>query len=129
MSRFIVQIHGATRLHSDLRLQSGEVLRSWAVPWGPSPDPSIRQLAMPVEDRPLSAGDFEGVGGGQMRGTGVVIIWDDGTAEIVRELPRHLSFLVHGRNLSGGFALREPAISAGFLSRSATRTRARARTF
>jgi DNA ligase D-like protein (predicted 3'-phosphoesterase) len=104
-SRFVVQLHDATRLHFDVRLQSGEVLRSWAVPRGPSLDPGIRRLAVPVEDHPLSAGEFEGVHGGQMRGTGAVIIWDEGTAEIVRDLPGHLSFIVHGRKLSGGFAL------------------------
>jgi DNA ligase D-like protein (predicted 3'-phosphoesterase) len=105
MSRFVVQLHDATRLHFDLRLQSGGVLRSWAVPRGPSLDPSIRRLAVPVEDRPLSTGDFEGVRGGQRRGTGAMIVWDEGTAEIVRDLPGHLSFIVHGRKLSGGFAL------------------------
>jgi DNA ligase D-like protein (predicted 3'-phosphoesterase) len=105
MSRFVVQLHDATRLHFDLRLQSGGVLRSWAVPRGPSLDSSIRRLAVPVEDRPLSAGDFEGVRSGQRRGTGAVIVWDEGTAEIVRDLPGHLSFIVHGRKLSGGFAL------------------------
>jgi DNA ligase D-like protein (predicted 3'-phosphoesterase) len=105
MSHFVVQLHDATRLHFDLRLQSGGVLRSWAVPRGPSLDPSIRRLAVPVEDRPLSAGDFEGVRSGQRRGTGAVIVWDEGTAEILRDLPGHLSFIVHGRKLSGGFAL------------------------
>jgi ATP-dependent DNA ligase len=60
---------------------------------------------VPVEDHPLSAGDFEGVHGGQGRGTGAVIIWDEGPAEIVNDLPGHLSFIVHGHKLSGGFAL------------------------
>jgi DNA ligase D-like protein (predicted 3'-phosphoesterase) len=105
MSRFVVQLHDATRLHFDLRLRSGGVLRSWAVPRGPSLDPGIRRLAVPVEDRPLLAGDFEGVRAGQRRGTGAVIIWDEGSAEIVRDVPGHLSFIVHGRKLSGGFAL------------------------
>jgi DNA ligase D-like protein (predicted 3'-phosphoesterase) len=105
VSRFVVQLHDATRLHFDLRLQSGGVLRSWAVPRGPSLDPGIRRLAVPVEDHPLSAGDFEGVRAGQARGTGAVIIWDEGTAEIVRDGPGHLSFTAHGRKLSGGFAL------------------------
>lgn len=53
----------------------------------------------------MSAGDFEGVHEGQSRGTGAVIIWDEGTAEIVRDEPGHLSFIAHGRKLSGGFAL------------------------
>ena len=105
MPRFVVQLHDATRLHYDLRLQSGEVLRSWAVPRGPSLDPAIRRLAVPVEDHAMSAGDFEGVHTGQARGTGTVIIWDEGTVEIVRDEPGHLSFILHGRKLSGGFGL------------------------
>ena len=60
---------------------------------------------MPVEDHSMSAGDFEGVHDGQTRGTGAVIIWDEGTAEIVRDEPGHLSFVLHGRKLAGRFAL------------------------
>jgi DNA ligase D-like protein (predicted 3'-phosphoesterase) len=105
MSRFVVQLHDATTLHFDLRIQVGEVLRSWAVPKGPSLDPSVRRLAVPVEDHSLSAGDFEGVHTGQARGTGAVIIWDEGTAEIIRDEPSHLSVLLHGSKLTGGFAL------------------------
>jgi DNA ligase D-like protein (predicted 3'-phosphoesterase) len=103
--RFVVQLHDATTLHFDFRLQSGEVLRSWAVPKGPSLDPGVRRLAVPVEDHSLAAGEFEGVHGGQRRGSGTVIIWDEGTADIVRDEPGHLSFILHGRKLSGGFAL------------------------
>jgi DNA ligase D-like protein (predicted 3'-phosphoesterase) len=103
--RFVVQLHDATALHFDFRLQSGDVLRSWAVPKGPSLDPGVRRLAVPVEDHSLAAGEFEGVHDGQRRGTGVVIIWDEGTADIVRDEPGHLSFILHGRKLSGGFAL------------------------
>jgi DNA ligase D-like protein (predicted 3'-phosphoesterase) len=105
LPRFVVQLHDATTLHFDFRLQSGEVLRSWAVPKGPSLDPGIRRLAVPVEDHALSAGEFEGVREGQQRGSGAVIIWDEGTAQIVREEPGHVSFVLHGRKLSGGFAL------------------------
>jgi DNA ligase D-like protein (predicted 3'-phosphoesterase) len=105
LPRFVVQLHDATTLHFDFRLQSGEVLRSWAVPKGPSLDPGIRRLAVPVEDHALSAGEFEGVREAQQRGSGAVIIWDEGTAEIVREEPGHVSFVLHGRKLSGGFAL------------------------
>ena len=105
LPRFVVQLHDATRLHFDFRLQSGEVLRSWAVPRGPSLDPRVRRLAVPVDDHPMSAGDFEGVHDGQKRGTGAVILWDEGTAEIVRDEPGHLSFVLHGRKLSGRFAL------------------------
>jgi DNA ligase D-like protein (predicted 3'-phosphoesterase) len=105
ISRFVVQLHDATTLHFDLRLQVGEVLRSWAVPKGPSLDPAVRRLAVPVEDHALSAGDFEGVHEGHARGSGAVVIWDEGPAEIVRDEPGHLSFILSGRKLSGGFAL------------------------
>ena len=64
-SRFVVQLHDATALHFDLRIQVGDVLRSWAVPRGPSLDPAARRLAVPVEDHTLDAGDFEGVHSGQ----------------------------------------------------------------
>ena len=104
-SRFVVQLHDATTLHFDLRLRFGDVLRSWAVPRGPSQDPAVRRLAVPVEDHSLEAGEFEGVHEGQARGSGAVIIWDEGEAEILRDEPGHVSFLLHGRKLSGGFAL------------------------
>ncbi len=104
-SRFVVQLHDATALHFDLRIQAGEVLRSWAVPKGPSLDPAVRRLAVPVEDHDLSAGDFEGVHEGQARGSGAVIIWDEGPAEITRDEPGRLSFTLHGSKLGGGFAL------------------------
>ena len=105
MSGFVVQLHDATTLHFDLRIRIGEVLRSWAVPKGPSLDPRIRRLAVPVEDHSQSAGDYEGVRAGQVRGSGAVIIWDEGTAEIIRDEPGHLSVLLHGSKLTGGFAL------------------------
>ena len=104
-SRFVVQLHDATTLHFDLRLQVGDVLRSWAVPKGPSLDPGTRRLAVPVEDHDLSAGDFEGVHEGHRRGSGAVIIWDEGPAEIVTDEPGHMSFILHGSKLTGGFAL------------------------
>ncbi len=105
LPRFVVQLHDATTLHFDFRLQAGEILRSWAVPKGPSLDPGVRRLAVPVEDHSLAAGEFEGVHEGQSRGSGAVIIWDEGTAEIIRDEPGHVSFVLHGRKLSGGFAL------------------------
>jgi DNA ligase D-like protein (predicted 3'-phosphoesterase) len=105
VSRFVVQLHDATTLHFDFRLQAGDVLRSWAVPKGPSLDPRVRRLAVPVEDHALSAGDFEGVHEGHRRGSGAVIIWDEGAAEIVRDEPGHLSVILDGSKLQGGFAL------------------------
>ena len=105
LPRFVVQLHDATTLHFDFRLQSGKVLRSWAVPKGPSLDPGVRRLAVPVDDHALTAGEFEGVREGQPRGSGAVIIWDEGTAEILRDEPGHVSFILYGHKLSGGYAL------------------------
>jgi DNA ligase D-like protein (predicted 3'-phosphoesterase) len=81
------------------------VLRSWAVPKGPSLDPAARRLAVPVEDHSLEAGEFEGVHEGSARGTGAVIIWDEGTADIDVGDPDHLSFVLDGRKLRGRFGL------------------------
>jgi DNA ligase D-like protein (predicted 3'-phosphoesterase) len=103
--RFVVQLHDATTLHFDLRLELDGVLRSWAVPKGPSLDPGVKRLAVPVPDHDLDAGDFEGVHAGARRGSGAVIIWDEGTFELVRSSPRHMSFTAHGSKLHGGFAL------------------------
>jgi DNA ligase D-like protein (predicted 3'-phosphoesterase) len=105
MPRFVVQLHDATTLHFDLRLEIGGVLRSWAVPKGPSLDPAVRRLAVPVEDHSPAAGEFEGVHEGQFRGSGAVIIWDEGMVEILREEPDHLSFVVRGHKLTGRFGL------------------------
>jgi bifunctional non-homologous end joining protein LigD len=68
-------------------------------------DPAERRLAVPVEDHPLDAGEFEGVHEGQARGSGAVIIWDEGTVEITREEPDHLSFVLAGQKLAGRFGL------------------------
>jgi DNA ligase D-like protein (predicted 3'-phosphoesterase) len=104
-ARFVVQLHDATTLHFDLRLQIGDVLRSWAVPKGPSLDPAVRRLAVPVEDHSLASGEFEGVYEGQPRGSGAVIIWDEGTVDVLRDEPDHLSFALHGHKLAGRFGL------------------------
>jgi DNA ligase D-like protein (predicted 3'-phosphoesterase) len=104
-SRFVVQLHDATTLHFDLRLEIGGVLRSWAVPKGPSMDPAVRRLAVPVADHSLAAGTFEGVHAGQARGSGAVIIWDEGVGEIVKDQPDHLSFVLDGHKLTGRFGL------------------------
>jgi DNA ligase D-like protein (predicted 3'-phosphoesterase) len=104
-ARFVVQLHDATTLHFDLRLQVGEVMRSWAVPKGPSLDPAVRRLAVQVEDHTLSSGQFEGVHVGQNRGSGAVIVWDEGSVEILRDEPDHVSFSLHGHKLVGRFGL------------------------
>jgi len=103
--RFVVQQHDATTLHFDVRLQHGDVLRSWAVPKGPSLDPTVHRLAMQVDDHSLASGDFEGVHEGQARGTGAVIVWDEGEVDILRDEPDHLSFRLRGQKLTGRFAL------------------------
>ena len=103
--RFVVQLHDATRLNYDFRLQVGDVLRSWAVPRGPSLDPAERRLAVQVEDHSLAAGEFEGVHRGQARGSGAVIIWDEGTLRLLRNERDHLSFELDGYKLHGRFGL------------------------
>jgi bifunctional non-homologous end joining protein LigD len=103
--RFVVQLHDATTLHFDLRLEMGAALRSWAVPKGPSLDPAVRRLAIPVEDHELSAGEFEGVHPDHARGSGAVIIWDEGTLTVLTDAPEHIVFELDGSKLHGRFAL------------------------
>jgi bifunctional non-homologous end joining protein LigD len=105
--RFVVGMHDATTLHFDLRLQFGDVARSWAVPKGPSLDPAVKRLAVPVADHGLDAFDFEGVHAGAARGSGAVIIWDEGTYELRSERDGHFSFVLDGEKLNGAFALTE----------------------
>src|SRR5438270_12775255 len=115
----VVQKHHASRLHYDFRLELDGVLKSWAVPKGPSLNPKEKRLAIMVEDHPLSYGTFEGVIAGGEYGAGEVIVWDQGTyrplagktkdamQEQVREglNTGELRFLLFGEKLRGEFAL------------------------
>jgi DNA ligase D-like protein (predicted 3'-phosphoesterase) len=117
-SRFVIQKHDARRLHYDFRLEAGGVLKSWAVPKGPSTDPRQKRLAVPTEDHPIDYIDFEGVIPDQQYGAGTVMVWDTGAYENLttdddgRAIPvpeaverGHVSFRLHGEKLGGGYAL------------------------
>jgi DNA ligase D-like protein (predicted 3'-phosphoesterase) len=115
---FVIQEHRASTHHFDLRLQVGDVLKSWAVPKGPSTDPSDKRLAIPTEDHPLDYADFEGVIPEDEYGGGVVLVWDAGPYENLKHddegkpVPLedqveagHLTVWLHGEKIQGGIAL------------------------
>ena len=109
-SLFVVHKHSATRLHYDLRLEMGGVLKSWAVTKGPSLDPKVKRLAVHVEDHPLAYGDFEGTIPKGQYGGGPIIIWDHGTWVPVGDVEAayekgELKFRLDGEKLHGGWAL------------------------
>jgi DNA ligase D-like protein (predicted 3'-phosphoesterase) len=115
--RFVIQQHDATSLHYDFRLEAGGVLKSWAVPKGPSTDPREKRLAMPTEDHPLEYAGFEGVIPEGEYGAGTVIVWDAGTFRNLserdgEELPLeraleegHAKVWLEGKKVEGGYAL------------------------
>jgi len=110
---FVIQKHAASTLHYDFRLEVDGVLKSWAVPKGPSTDPQEKRLAVPTEDHPLEYADFEGVIPSGVYGGGTIMIWDEGTYENLREdqsfaeslKKGHASFFLKGKKLKGGYAL------------------------
>jgi bifunctional non-homologous end joining protein LigD len=122
---FVVQKHQASRLHYDFRLELDGVLKSWAVPKGPSLNPRQKRLALMVEDHPLDYGSFEGVIAEGSYGAGEVIVWDKGSyrslvgetrdamqQQVREQLGRgELRFLLFGEKLRGEFALiRQPRL-------------------
>jgi len=117
---FVIQKHAASHLHYDFRLEMGGVLKSWAIPKGPSMDPAIKHLAMMVEDHPFDYKDFEGVIPKGNYGAGTVIIWDQGTYQPLEKVKTKkeaeklllkqlhagsLKFSMQGKKLKGEFAL------------------------
>ncbi|HEY4326093.1 MAG TPA: DNA ligase D [Mucilaginibacter sp.] len=117
---FVIQKHDASRLHYDFRLEMDGVLKSWAIPKGPSTDPKVKRLAMMVEDHPFDYRNFEGIIPQGEYGGGTVIVWDEGTYEPIEEIKgkkeqeKHLlrelksgsvKIKLHGKKLEGEFAL------------------------
>ncbi|WP_131098198.1 DNA polymerase ligase N-terminal domain-containing protein [Streptomonospora litoralis] len=114
---FVIQHHVARREHYDLRLEVDGVLKSWAVPKGPSTDPRDKRLAVPTEDHPIDYADFEGSIAAGEYGGGTVLVWDTGTyvgttskqgrpMSMAEGLEHgHVSFELHGEKLTGRYAL------------------------
>ncbi len=114
--QFVIQEHDASNLHWDFRLEVDGVLESWAVPKGPSTDPSEKRLALPTEDHPLDYADFEGVIPEDQYGGGTVIVWDRGPYRNLREEKDgtdmaaaledgKVEVWLEGEKLTGGYAL------------------------
>jgi len=118
-NRFVVQRHDASRLHFDFRLELDRVLKSWAVPKGPSMNPTDKRLAVEVEDHPVGYIDFEGIIPEGNYGAGEVEVWDNGNyipvneeeqpiseKEAIQNLGKgELKFVLNGKKLKGGFVL------------------------
>jgi DNA ligase D-like protein (predicted 3'-phosphoesterase) len=117
----VIQQHDATAMHYDFRLEAGGVMKSWAVPKGPSTNPKEKRLAMPTEDHPLDYADFEGVIPEKQYGAGPVIVWDAGTYRNLTEKngrevavenaveAGHVKVWLQGEKVRGGYALTRTA--------------------
>ena len=131
--RFVVQRHRATRLHYDFRLEIDGVLASWAVPKGPTLDPSIRRMAVHVEDHPMEYFDFEGTIPAKQYGAGDVIVWDWGTWEPEAETldpaaavaNGELKFVLDGQKVRGRYTLVRTSRRPGTAPRTGIRGRRR----
>jgi bifunctional non-homologous end joining protein LigD len=107
---YLIQKHEARNLHFDFRLEHEGVLKSWAIPRGPSMDPGDKRLAVRTEDHPMEYGKFEGTIPKGQYGGGTVMLWDEGSWEPIEDPEEgfkegKLKFIVHGKRLQGGFAL------------------------
>ena len=107
---FVIQQHAARAMHYDFRLEVDGVLKSWAVPKGPSTNPSVKRMAKPTEDHPMEYATFEGVIPAGNYGAGRVIVWDEGTYRPLGDMSAglrkdHITFELNGHKLKGGWAL------------------------
>ncbi len=122
---FVIQKHDASRLHYDFRLEIDGVLKSWAVPKGPSTDPRDKRLAVETEDHPMSYADFEGTIPEDEYGGGTVMVWDTGSYTNIKKKDGHevamptcyengqIEVELHGQKIAGGYALRRFKVERG----------------
>lgn len=115
---FVIQKHDATNLHYDFRLEIDGTLKSWAVPKGPSTDPSVKRMAIPTEDHPIAYAEFEGTIPEGQYGGGTVMVWDRGSFRNLKKDDKDkpisleksyemgtLEVFLHGEKIKGGYAL------------------------